>query len=287
MAALINKISKLFGNAAASSAAPPSPPWLELPDYLTENILQRLPIREILTSAQKVCTTWWRVIKNPTMWRVIHLDCRDWAYGKFFSVCYRIVDRREGQLVDLKLLSYYQDYGFLNYVANRSSQLRCLTLAGFEKIEIGLTDAIEKLPRLEELHLIRMPSLSVEEFESIGLSCPMLKSFTYIDHWLTDYPIEGSFDTEHAVAIGETMPNLHHLGLWGQPMTNEGLEAVLDGCPYLESLDLRRCLGLDLEGALGKRCSDRIKHLRLPSDYSVSDWVIKYPAYEDNKPDEL
>ena len=72
---------------------------------------------------------------------------------------------------------------------DRSSQLRCLTLAGFEKIEIGLTDAIEKLPQLEELHLIRMPSLSVEEFESIGMSCPMLKSFTYIDHWLTDYPI--------------------------------------------------------------------------------------------------
>ena len=116
MAALNNKKSKLFSNATASSAAPP---WLELPDYLMENILQRLPIREILTSAQKVCTTWWRVIKNPTMWRVIHLDCRDWAYGKFFSVCYRTVDRSEGQLVDLKLLSYFQDYGFLNYVANR------------------------------------------------------------------------------------------------------------------------------------------------------------------------
>ncbi|XP_042007442.1 putative F-box/LRR-repeat protein 23 [Salvia splendens] len=268
MPALINKRSKLFNKAAASSDAPP---WLELPDYLTENIL--LPIGDILTTAQKVCTTWRRVIKNPTMWRVINLDCRDWADKKFASVCYRIVDRSQGQLVDLKLLSYNdQDYEFLDYVAG-SSKLRCLTLAGYEKIEIGLTDAIEKLPRLEELHLIRMPSLSVEEFESIGMSCPMLKSFTYIDHWLTDYPIEGRFGTEHAVAIGETMPNLHHLGL----------EAILDGCPHLESLDLRRCLGLDLEGALGKRCSDRIKHLRLPSDYSVTDWVIKYPAYEDNK----
>ena len=117
MAALINKKSKLFSNAAASSSA--APPWLELPDYLTENILQRLPIGEILTSAQLVCTTWWRVIKNPTMWRVIHLDCRDWADEVFDSVCYRTVDRSEGQLVDLKLLSYFQDYGFLNYVANR------------------------------------------------------------------------------------------------------------------------------------------------------------------------
>ena len=129
-----------------------------------------------------------------------------------------------------------------------------------------------------------MPSLSVEEFESIGMSCPVLKSFTYIDYWLTDYPIVGRFGTDHAIVIGETMPNLHHLGLWGQPMTNQGLEAILDGCPHLESLDLRRCTGLDLEGALGKRCSDRIKHLRLPSDYSVSDWFIKYPAYEDNIP---
>jgi F-box/leucine-rich repeat protein 2/20 len=44
------------------------------------------------------------------------------------------------------------------------------------------------------------------------------------------------------------------------------LEAILDGCPLLEFLDLQRCFHLYLSGRLGKRCRDRIKTLVLPND---------------------
>ncbi|KAL1555776.1 putative F-box/LRR-repeat protein 23 [Salvia divinorum] len=254
MAALIHKKSKTFSMAASSSsAAPASPPWIELPDDLTANILRRLSIEVILMNEE------------------------------FDNVCRCTVDLSRGQLVDLKVMSYDQDYGFLNYVAKRSSQLRCLTLAGYDKIGASLTDAIKKLPRLEELHLIRMPPLSVEQLQTIGVFCPALKSFTYKEHWHKDCLVNRRFGARHAVAIGNTMPNLRHLRLWEQRMSNEGLEAILDGCPHLESLDLRRCNGLDLEGALGKRCSDRIKHMRLPSDDSDIDWLIKYPEYDESE----
>ncbi|KAL1555767.1 putative F-box/LRR-repeat protein 23 [Salvia divinorum] len=265
--------------APASSVAPPPPPWIELPEDLTANILQRLGAKEILESAEKVCSTWRRVCKNPSTWHVIDLDYRRCEDGEEFdAICHCAVDRSQGQLVELKLTSMEEDYGFLNYVADRSSQLRCLTLVGFYRkndMETDLTDAIRKLPQLEELHLIRMPEVETEQLETIGVSCPMLKSFTYHEHWgehsdLEDNAGGESFAVECGVAIGKTMPNLRHLRLWTQWMKNEGLEAILNGCPRLESLDLRSCYGLDLEGALGKRCSDRIKHLRLPSD-STSD----------------
>ena len=126
-----------------------------------------------------------------------------------------------------------------------------------------MNDALEKLPQLEELHLIEMPMLSIEQFESIGISCPMLKSFVY-----NEYPEDvddGRFSIEYGVAIGETMPNLRHLGLEGLRTKNEGLEAILDGCPYLETLRLERCYGLDLKGGLGKRCSEQIKDLIISS----------------------
>ncbi|KAL8461043.1 hypothetical protein ACS0TY_031695 [Phlomoides rotata] len=63
------------------------------------------------------------------------------------------------------------------------------------------------------------------------------------------------------------MPNLRHLCLVAIGMDNEGLEAILDGCPYLESLDLRRCIRLDLQQvALLRRCSEQIKHVKYPFD---------------------
>ena len=42
---------------------------------------------------------------------------------------------------------------------------------------------------------------------------------------------------------------------------NDGLLAVLDGCPQLESLDLRKCFHVTLSGNLGKY-AERIKVLR-------------------------
>ncbi|CAB4306924.1 unnamed protein product [Prunus armeniaca] len=55
------------------------------------------------------------------------------------------------------------------------------------------------------------------------------------------------------------MHDSHHLQLRGNKLTNDGLQAILDGCPHLESLDLRGCFHLKLGGELGRRCAERIK----------------------------
>ena len=72
------------------------------------------------------------------------------------------------------------------------------------------------------------------------------------------------------------MPNLRCVLLCGKWMVNRGLEAILDGCYHLKSLDLGRCKGLDMQGALVKRCSDQLKDLRLrpvsPPSISYQDW---------------
>ncbi|XP_047976647.1 putative F-box/LRR-repeat protein 23 [Salvia hispanica] len=253
--------------------AAPAPPWIELPDDLTANILQRLGAEETLESAQKVCTTWWRVCKNPITWRVIDLDYRRCAASKFDKICLCAVDRSQGQLVELKLFCYEAD-DFLNYVAERSNQLRCLTLTEKDVLGTAYAKAIMKLPQLEELHFIKMDTVGPTDFENIGISCPTLKSLTFSNSWNEHLEF-----TEHAVAIGKTMSNLCHLRLIGQRMENKGLEAILDGCPRLESLELQRCSGLDLEGELGKRCSDQIKDLRLHFEDSASmgylGWIMK------------
>ena len=116
----IIQASPLIATAASSSSAlpPPSPRWTELPDDLTSNILQRLDAEERLISAQLVCSTWWRVCKNPAMWRVIDLDARRKFDDKFGSICRCAVDRSQGQLAELKLCDLYV-VEMLNYVAER------------------------------------------------------------------------------------------------------------------------------------------------------------------------
>ncbi|XP_047979231.1 putative F-box/LRR-repeat protein 23 [Salvia hispanica] len=244
-------------------------PWTELPEDLTANILQRLHTEEILKSAQRVCTTWWRVCKNPTMWRAIDLHYRRCALDEFESIFRCAVDRSHGQLVELKLACFEGDK-LLNYVVERSTQLRCLTLSEHGITGIALARTMKNAPQLEELHLIVMPVPTLKDFESIGISCPMLKSFTYYN-----YSWEPQEFTEYAIAIGKTMPNLHHLRLSVHLMEHKGLKAILDGCPHLVSLDLQGCDGLDLKGVLGERCSNQIKDLWLdltePS-FQLDDW---------------
>lgn len=86
-----------------------------------------------------------------------------------------------------------------------------------------------------------------------------------------------------ALAIAENMPRLHYLQIFGNGLTDSGLQAILDGCPDLESLDLRQCFNLKLAGQLGKKCAERIKTLRLPHDptdgYEFTTEIIDLDCY--------
>ncbi|KAI3455956.1 hypothetical protein Pfo_012619 [Paulownia fortunei] len=265
--------------AVRSSSAPP---WIELPRDLTANILHRLGAIDILENAQKVCTTWRAVCQDPAMWRVIDIRNLDCVHGSLYDLnimCRHAVDRSQGQLIEIHI-EYFGDDEMLHYICERSSHLRHLTLASCYDISgKALSEAVKKLSELEELHLIIMPSILAGDIENIGISCPTLKSFTYNERGCRHPRTEGSEDddlmdgtnlNEYALAIAKNMPNLCHLRLFANEIKNAGLEAVLDGCPHLESLDLRQCFGVDLGGDLGKRCQ-QIKELRRPFD-SIADY---------------
>ncbi|XP_027087757.2 F-box protein SKIP19-like [Coffea arabica] len=268
----IKQVWRRKGSSASTSVSPPPPPppWTELPRDITANILQRLSVVDILESAQKVCTTWRSVCLDPAMWRVIDMyDCADYEDEPYDMeiMVQHAVDRSQGQLVDISIGSIGTDE-LLEYIAERSGKLKRLRLAFCDSISgEGLTEAVKRLPLLEELHLffISMPS---EALEIVGCSCPLLKSFT-INRRSNELPHQ-ECDKE-AAAIAKTMPGLHHLHLLGNKMTNEGLKAILDNCAKLESLDLRKCYYVNLDGDLGKRCSQEITHLRLPND-STADY---------------
>ncbi|OIT34124.1 f-box protein skip19 [Nicotiana attenuata] len=97
------------------------PPWLELPEGIWAKILHRLGAVEILETAQKVCTTWRRICKDPSMWRVIDMsndwDPSDMPYD-LEEMCRHAVDRSQGQLLDI-YLEYFATDLLIRYIANR------------------------------------------------------------------------------------------------------------------------------------------------------------------------
>ncbi|XP_059292359.1 F-box protein SKIP19-like [Lycium ferocissimum] len=267
---------------------PITPPWLELPSEITSTILQKLGTIEILRNADKVCTTWRRLCQEPAMWRVIKMqnagaDFWD-SEDDLEKICRQAVDRSQGQLIDISL-EYFGTDDLLNYIAERSPQLKRLRLVcSYNVSGDGLSAAVKKFPLLEELHLYYI-SITKETIETIGRSCRALKSFK-LNNQICRHPYI-DYD-EEAIAIAENMPELQHLQLFGNKMTNEGLEAILNGCPHLESLDLRRCLNVHLGGDVGKRCSQQIKYLRHPQDptedYGLDTEMCDYESFDEDYP---
>ncbi|XP_022008378.2 putative F-box/LRR-repeat protein 23 [Helianthus annuus] len=265
--------------------------WLDLPSDVTFNILNRIGMVDILENAQKVCTAWRKICKDPAMWRVINMNdiprfgtrlfpiemCKhavDRSQDQLVDItasadvsavkmCKHAVDRSQGQLVDITIVFLYDDDLHL-YVADRSSQLRRLEMAHqffFGCVKLT-TVALMKFPLLEELNLYEI-RISKEEIETVGRYCPMLKTLK-----ANKRGYEGSLMryNEIAIAIGQNLLGLRHLELIGNRMTNVGLHVILDNCHHLETLDLRRCFCIDLKGDLGKQCSEQIKYLKLPHD---------------------
>ncbi|KAF7842921.1 F-box protein SKIP19-like [Senna tora] len=261
--------------------------WLDLPRDVTSTILLKLGAIEILRSAQRVCTLWRRICKDPLMWRAIDMHNSVDLYSMEHDLeimCRHAIDRSCGQLVDINVENFGTD-DLLKYISNCTSHLRRLRLVSCSSIsDQGLTEVAQKFPLLEELD-ISIGYLSKGPLEAIGRSCPGLKSLKF-NKVAFRYPhIESD---EEAFAIAETMPELRHLQLFGNKLTNSGLIAILNSCTHLESLDLRRCFNVDLEGNLGKRCDEQIKDLRRPNDptndYPFTDEEHDYGSFDEDYP---
>ncbi|KAE7996118.1 hypothetical protein FH972_000866 [Carpinus fangiana] len=250
--------------------------WLELPRDLTASILLRLGAIEILTSAQWVCSPWRKLCNEPSMWLAIDMrkPGKHWKFPQLEKMCREAVDRSCGQLVDIKVEDFGTDE-LLRHIADNSSQLKRLGLVRCRGIsDGGLSGVAAKLPLLEELSISYCCTVSKEALEAVGRCCPRLKSLQF-NNWFR----VSKQCLEEAFAIAENMSELRCLNLVGTfLLTNDSLQAILDGCPHLESLDLRRCTVLSQAGTLG-RCAEQIKNLRLPDD-SIDDYEFKKYFFE-------
>ncbi|XP_062018571.1 putative F-box/LRR-repeat protein 23 [Rosa rugosa] len=229
---------------------------------------------DILETAQKMCAKWYKTCKDPIMWRIIdmgndyYMDFRNCWPLYWYSLCKSAIGRCCGNLVDINIENFGTN-SLLCCLAERSSGLKRLRLVGCHEItDEGFRAVALRFPLLEDLDITLDEDILHETLALVGRTCPLLKSLK-LNKLFGDYQNIPEHN-DCALAIAGTMHGLHHLMLFRNQMSNEGLCAILDGCPHLESLDLRRCLNLTLEGDVGRRCVERIQKLRLPLD-SIED----------------
>uniref|UniRef100_A0ACD5YG17 Uncharacterized protein n=1 Tax=Avena sativa TaxID=4498 RepID=A0ACD5YG17_AVESA len=255
--------------------------WAEMPSDALSAVLGKLDVAELLTRAVLVCRAWRRLVDNDsTLWRrvdmTVHGDLLETEEAE--AMARAAVDRAAGTLEAFWADTFVTD-GLLRYISERALLLKSLQLSLCDDVSNeGLAEAIKGFPQLEELD-ITFCSLYGSVCESVGKACPQLKSFRLNERWNVVVrgfaAYEGTDDDTEALGIANNMPELKDLQLIGNNLTNDGLLAILDHCPHLESLDIRQCFNLRMDDAMKSRCA-RIRDLKLPHD-PISDF--KYRAY--------
>ncbi|XP_071698648.1 putative F-box/LRR-repeat protein 23 [Rutidosis leptorrhynchoides] len=259
-----------------------TPNWLEMPHELMLTIFHKLGAVEILENAQLVCTNWRRVSKDPALWKVIDMNKSiDSLYMDevYVDLTKQAVNRSSGELIAI-IMKWFCTDDLLHYISQSSSKLQCLCLSNcFHITGCGLSDTVKRLAQLEHLYVYHT-YIEGQDIEVIGLNCPHLKSFR-LNREFHGNKIE-SLDVD-ACAIAKSMPELRHLQLLGNTMTDEGLQFILDGCPLLESLDVRKCFNLNIAGDLVQRCKKQIKDFKCSTEDDFLEYRLQeeYENYSD------
>lgn len=256
--------------------------WAEMPSDALAAVFAKLDVADLLTGAGLVCCAWRRLAAtDPTLWRRVVMshqgDLLETEEAE--AMARAAVDRAAGTMEAFSADTFVTD-GLLRYISERAFSLKSLQLSLCHNVSNeGLAEAIKGFPQLEELD-ITFCSLYGNVCESVGKTCPQLKSFrlnergwTILQSEFAAY--EGMDDDTEALGIASNMPELHDLQLIGNNLTNDGLMAILDRCPHLESLDIRQCYNIQMDDALKSKCA-RLRNIKLPHD-SISDF--KYRAY--------
>ncbi|PIA42637.1 hypothetical protein AQUCO_02000229v1 [Aquilegia coerulea] len=255
--------------------------WLDLPQDVMDLIFMKLGAIDLIFRAQRVCSPWRKLAKQPQFFRCIDLrnpwrglsDPGDAAYdpGSYFEfeeLAKEALSRCNGDLEEFSIEFFCTNELVYHIIHQSPFSLRCFRLVDcYQVSDYVLIKLLENNPFLEEI-VLSCCCFTEETIETLALSCPLLKSFRL--EYEGEKHLESDIDEDEfnreAYAVANNMPELLSLSLVGNKITNDGLEAILDGCPHLEYLDLRQCFCLDLKGNLLKRCVDDIKVLKLPND---------------------
>ncbi|CAO2200841.1 unnamed protein product [Urochloa humidicola] len=269
-------------NRAGRSGHHPRRDWTALPQGALSAILGKLDHIEILRGAGRVCSSWRRVARDdPELWRRINML----SHAELFFECdlhalARTAVLRSAGLCEAFWGEYAGDDRLIIYLAERAPLLKSLRfISCYDVCQEAFMEAMRKFPRLEELELSICPNVYGEAFAVVGESCSNLKRFRLSKNQLVSIEGGGIDKDEDAMGIAK-MRGLHSLQLFNCELTDAGMTAILNGCPKLESLDIRQCFNVKMDRATIRAKCPRIRTLKLPHDSTAGyEFQVHPPKY--------
>ncbi|GJN40111.1 hypothetical protein PR202_gb29280 [Eleusine coracana subsp. coracana] len=239
-----------------------------MPPEIISSILHRLHHVEVMLCADKVCRSWRRATRHePELWHRIHMhdhaDLRGRGLVDLHKMAADAVLRSEGQCEEFRGEGSCVHDNVLHFISDQAPLLKRLILNSCREISHeGFVEAIKRFPLLEELELTAcLMVCSNEALETVAVACRRLKHLRLGHLSSSCLYYEGEPDDRDATAIA-TLHGLRSLQLVHNELSNHGLEAILDSCPRLESLEICRCRNIFMNNALQAKCA-RISMLRL------------------------
>ncbi|XP_074267273.1 putative F-box protein At4g05475 [Silene latifolia] len=204
--------------------------WLDLPRDLTLTILKKLEVTEILKSAQFVCKSWYVLCKEPSVRNTIRLydfgeseSDLQFEENKYTGMMVSIVDSNDTDLFNLGIKDFALKifYPTLHHGTKDFQKLVTMPLnPNPNKVTTTETEVVSDSPPKNNRNWSELPRDITDnsfKFNQLGSKCPDMAC------------------NDEALAISKNMPELRHLQIIGNSLTDVGLRAILDGCPHLQS----------------------------------------------------
>ncbi|XBH98749.1 hypothetical protein VPH35_128215 [Triticum aestivum] len=249
--------------------------WAALPRDVLLDVFSRLDHVDILTGPDIVCSPWRRAsVDEPDLWRRVDMrfHCYAFNHSEYLEMVRAAMRRSVGRCEAFWAEGYVTER-ILSLLADGAPSLKSLRLIYCRDIvDMALKPLITKFSMLEELELSNCLHKFPDTLEAVGAACPLLKRFR-----LGQIFFYSEYQDDSAAMVIAKMPELRSLQLTANSLTNNGLKAILDGCPHLESLDIRHSYHVCMNGDMLAKCS-RIKTLRHPED-SMDDYDLSFNYY--------
>ncbi|KAJ3674392.1 hypothetical protein LUZ60_005008 [Juncus effusus] len=247
--------------------------WAEINRDVLVEIFRLVGVIGVFKNAGPVCRSWRKATKDePELWRRIDLTNHGFGqkdYEFLIALAKLAIDRSGGEVEEF----WIQDFGdddLLQYLCDKTTVLKSLRLISCKQVhDMAILETVKNQPLLEEIE-ISLQSSCPNLPEVIGNLLPNLKKFRMNGIYASSVFFEN--DETEAFGIANSMHELRHLQLIGNRVTNDGLKAILEGCPNLETLDIRQCKNVCMDDSdLRARCA-RLRTLRLPFDSLDGYW---------------
>eukprot|EP00250_Pteridium_aquilinum_P000157 c10175_g1_i1 orf=87-1091(+) len=236
--------------------------WAEMAADLLANIFLRLPMNQLLRDIPLVCKPWKLASQDPLCWKTLCFpQPRIIATPRLLTA---LLQRCNGVLQEVSL-PYVQDPQCLQLLAHSAPLLQKLHIHQSCANDAWATVAAPLMPCISDLDL----SMCENKFSHVALvafgrNCKGITKLRRNKDLFSIYvrPVDDS----EAFAIAAHYPLLEYLELRANPLSAQGLKAILDSCPLLVHLDLAGCPNvMDMDNTLLNVCQKRLKVFVEPS----------------------